>query len=391
LSATGRTDQPVYVTPDRRPDKPASVVDGYFPPPLALKPSALYNDAVIKEITVPATVAFNESLLASHLAVDVRTPLEYEEDHLPSAINVPLLSNEERVEIGTLYKQTGPHETRRRGLELTAARFPQIVHEIGAAAAGRPILVYCWRGGLRSKTVASILELTGFDVMQLQGGYKSFRNHVLARFEPFQPPGPLLVIHGMTGIGKTTFILGLNGADFSVIDLEGLACHRGSAFGEVGLSQDLSQKRFDTLLWDALRKLPEGKPLIVEGESKRIGKITLPGNFYEVMLDSVKVWCEASLETRVERLIAEYGRDEYRQDMAAALLRLKKRLGNGKYEEIAGYLERWELEPFMAELVNNYYDKVYYKNREWREDLNLSLEDYAAAERELKGFIKASE
>jgi tRNA 2-selenouridine synthase len=344
---------------------------------------------LIKENTVPATVAFNESLLASHLAVDVRTSLEYGEDHIPGAINVPLLSNEERVEIGTLYKQTGPHEARLRGLELTAARFPQIVHEIGAAAAGRPILVYCWRGGLRSKTVASILELTGFEAVQLQGGYKSFRNHVLTRFEPFQPPGPMLVIHGMTGIGKTTFILGLNGADFSVIDLEGLACHRGSAFGEVGLSQDLSQKRFDTLLWDALRKLPEGKPLIVEGESKRIGKISLPGNFYEVMLDSVKVWCEASLETRVERLIAEYGRDEYRLDMAAALLRLKKRLGGGKYEEIAGYLEKWELEPFMAELVKNYYDKVYYKNREWREDLTLSLEDYAAAERELKGFIKS--
>jgi tRNA 2-selenouridine synthase len=338
---------------------------------------------------VPATVAFNESLLASHLTVDVRTPLEYEEDHIPGAINVPLLSNEERVEIGTLYKQTGPQEARLRGLELTAARFPQIVHEIGGAAAGRPILVYCWRGGLRSKTVVSILELTGFDGVQLQGGYKSFRNHVLARFEPFQPPGPLLVIHGMTGIGKTTFILGLNNADFSVIDLEGLACHRGSAFGEVGMSQDLSQKRFDTLLWDALRKLPKGKPLIIEGESKRIGKISLPGNFYEVMLDSVKVWCEASLETRVERLIAEYGRDEYRQDMADALLRLKKRLGGGKYEEIAAYLQNWELEPFMAELVKNYYDKVYYKNREWREDLTLSLEDYRAAEQQLKGFINS--
>src|SRR6266704_1327507 len=115
-----------------------------------------------KEITVPATVAFNESLLASHLAVDVRTPLEYEEDHLPGAINVPLLSNEERVEIGTLYKQTGPHQARVRGLELTAHRFPQLVEQIANAAAGRPILVYCWRGGLRSKTVTAILDLTGF-------------------------------------------------------------------------------------------------------------------------------------------------------------------------------------------------------------------------------------
>ena len=133
---------------------------------------------------------FHQSLLDTHLLVDVRTPLEYAEDHLPGAINVPLLTNEERVEIGTLYKQTGPHEARMRGLELTAHRFPAMVAEIAAAAAGRPILVYCWRGGLRSKTVVAILELTGFVAVQLQGGYKAFRNHVTSSFEPFRPPVP---------------------------------------------------------------------------------------------------------------------------------------------------------------------------------------------------------
>ena len=335
-----------------------------------------------------STVMFDASLLDTHLVVDVRTPLEYGEDHIPGAINVPLLTNEERVEIGTLYKQTGPHEARIRGLELTAGRFPQIVAGITKAAGGRPILVYCWRGGLRSKTVTTILELTGFPAVQLQGGYKAFRNLVINSFEPFSPPGPLVVMHGMTGLGKTTFILGLDCRDFSVIDLEGLACHRGSAFGELGLSQTLSQKQFETSLWDALRKLPKGKPLIVEGESKRIGKVSLPGNFYEVMRDSVKVWCNASLETRVARLIAEYGRPEYREGMAEALMRIKKRLGGVTYDEIEGYLSRWELEPFMAELVKNYYDKVYYKTREWQEDLKLSLEEYAAAEVELKAFIQ---
>ncbi len=342
----------------------------------------------MKENTLPVSVPFNETLLESHLVVDVRTPLEYAEDHLPGAINVPLLSNEERVEIGTLYKQTGPKEARIRGLELTAGRFPQIVHEIGEAAAGRSILVYCWRGGLRSKTVTSILELTGYDAVQLQGGYKSFRNQVVARFESFVPPAPLVVIHGMTGIGKTTFILGLSRSDFSVIDLEGLACHRGSAFGELGLSQDVTQKQFESLLWDAVRKVPKDRPLIVEGESKRIGKISLPGNFYEVMQESVKVWCHASLETRVERLIAEYGRAEYQEGMADALLRIRKRLGGEKYEEIAGYLTRWEMEPFMTELVRNYYDKVYYKTRDWREELTLSMEDYAMAENELRTFVR---
>jgi tRNA 2-selenouridine synthase len=337
---------------------------------------------------LPATLPFDASLLDTHLVVDVRTPLEYSEDHLPGAINVPLLSNEERVEIGTLYKQTGPHDARVRGLELTAHRFPAIVADIAGAAAGRPILVYCWRGGLRSKTVASILELSGFRAVQLKGGYKAFRNHVIASFEPFRPPGILVVLHGMTGIGKTTFLLGLKENDCSVVDLEGLACHRGSAFGELGLTQDLSQKRFETLLWEAFRKITPGTTIIVEGESKRIGKVSLPGDLYEVMQNSIKVWCEASLETRVRRLTEEYGRQEYRDGMEAALSRLKKRLGGEKHTEIAGYLARWEMEPFMAELIRCYYDKVYYKTREWREDLTLSLEDYGAAEQELTVFLK---
>jgi tRNA 2-selenouridine synthase len=339
---------------------------------------------------VPETVAFNEYLLANHLAVDVRTPLEFGEDHIPGAINVPLLTNEERVEIGTLYKQTGPHEARVRGLELTAHRFPAMVSAIEAAAAGRPVLVYCWRGGLRSRTVTSILELTGFRAVQLQGGYKAFRTHVIGYFEAFRPPGPLVVLHGMTGIGKTSFLLGLTQNDFSMIDLEGLACHRGSAFGELGLTQDLSQKRFETLLWDAFRTLPQGKPVIVEGESKRIGKVTLPGNVYDVMRDSIKVWCEASLPTRVRRLIDEYGRPEYGDGMAEALLKIKKRLGGDTHAEIAGYLSRREMEPFMTELIRQYYDKVYYKTRDWQEDLTLSLEDYGKAELELAGFLKAA-
>lgn len=326
-------------------------------------------------------------MLDNHLVVDVRTPLEYDEDHIPGALNVPLLTNEERVEVGTIHKQTGPQEARLRALELTAHRFPAMVAEIAAAAGGRPALVYCWRGGLRSRTVVSILELTGYRAVQLEGGYKAFRSHVTASFEPFTPPGPLVVLHGMTGIGKTTFLLGLSSDNFSVVDLEGLACHRGSAFGELGLSQTLSQKRFETLLWDAFRRLPPGKPVIIEGESKRIGKVSLPGDMYEVMRDSVKAWCEASLSTRVGRLIAEYGMPEYRAGMEEALLRIKKRLGGEKYAEIAGHLARWEMEPFMTELIRNYYDKVYYKTRDWREDFTLSLEDYGMAARELEKFL----
>jgi tRNA 2-selenouridine synthase len=252
-------------------------------------------------------VPFDESLLDSHLVVDVRTPLEYAEDHLPGAINVPLLSNEERVEIGIIYKQAGPHAARQRGLELTSPRFPAMVGEIDSHAGGRPILVYCWRGGLRSRTVAVILDLTGYKALQLEGGYKSYRQQVVSYFEHFTPPCPLVVIHGLTGVGKTTFIHGLCRERCAVIDLEGLANHRGSAFGALGLDRPPGQKRFESLLWDEFRKAKRGKPVILEGESRRIGRLSLPGNMYDVMAGSAKVWCDASIGTRVARLIEEYG------------------------------------------------------------------------------------
>ena len=336
---------------------------------------------------MPATTPFIDTLLDSHLPVDVRTPLEYAEDHIPGAINVPLLSNEERVEIGTLYKHEGPHAARTRGLELTAQRFPEMVAAIARAAQGRPILVYCWRGGLRSKTVASILDLTGHQALQLEGGYRSFRNRVSGFFHPFTPRTPLVVLHGMTGTGKTTFLFRLREKGHFVVDLEGLACHRGSAFGQLGLNQTLSQKRFETLLWDALRKAPAGLPVIVEGESERIGRVMLPGDFYQKMAAGIRIWCFAELPTRVGRLIDEYGLPEYKEEMAVALQRIRKKLGGKRCDELAGNLERWELEPFMTGLICDYYDKVYYKNRDWEGDYNLGMEDFDAAAVELSAFL----
>lgn len=336
---------------------------------------------------MPAAAVFCETLLDTHCIVDVRTPLEYEEDHIPGAVNIPLLSNEERVEIGILHTMSGPHAARIRGLELTAPRFPRMVEEIASCSGGRPILVYCWRGGLRSRTVAAILDLTGFPASQLEGGYKTYRAHVSDFFNNFRPHGPLIVLHGLTGVGKTDFLHCLDTARVTVIDLEGLARHRGSAFGELGLTQDLTQKRFDSLLWGAVRKSPDGRPIVVEGESRRIGRISLPGTFYEVMSEGIKIWCEASLETRVDRLIAEYGRPEYREGMAAALQRIRKKLGSEKCDEIQGYLERWELRPFMSELLISYYDRVYYKTRKWREERIVSLENFDAAVREFDEFL----
>jgi len=335
---------------------------------------------------MPEKISFTPALLDSHCVIDVRTPLEFAEDHLPGAINVPILNNQERVEVGTIHNQVGPLQARQRGLELTCGRFGAMVAEIAEHAAGRPILVYCWRGGLRSLSMAVLLEMTGRPVLQLRGGYKAFRGQVISFFEEFKPAAPLIVMHGMTGTGKTTFINGLDRQRWTTIDLEGLACHRGSAFGEVGLHQELSQKRFETLLWDAFRRAPADRPIVLEGESPRIGRISLPGNLYEVMAASCKVWCHASLETRVRRLAVEYAHEEYREAMGAALERIRKKLGGQRHAELAGMLATWDIEGLGRGLIELYYDKLYYKHRPWTPELEIDLEDYTEAERLLSEF-----
>lgn len=335
---------------------------------------------------MPEKIPFAPRLLDSHCFIDVRTPLEFAEDHIPGACNVPLLSNEERVEVGTIHKQIGPVAARKRGLELTCSRFYTMVEQIVVVAAGRPIVVYCWRGGLRSKSVAMLVETCGTPAVQLAGGYKAFRAQVSAYFEACDFPVPLIVMHGMTGTGKTTFINSLDAGRWGTIDLEGIACHRGSAFGALGLEQDFTQKRFETVLWDAFRKLPGDRPVVLEGESQRIGKYSLPGRLYEKMAESYRVWCHASLDTRIGRLTAEYARPEYREEMVEALERIRKKLPATRYAELKSSIETWDVAGIARGLIEGYYDRMYYKHRAWVPELELELEDFGTAEAELEEF-----
>ena len=335
---------------------------------------------------MPEKITFTPELIDSHCLIDVRTPLEFDEDHIPGAHNIPLLTNEERVEVGTLYKTIGPIEARRRGLELTCSRFYRMVDAIVSLAAGRPIVVYCWRGGMRSASVATLVEMCGTSARQLAGGYKAFRSHVSDCFERCDFPSPFIVMHGMTGTGKTQFINGLDPAQWGTIDLEGVACHRGSAFGALGLEQSFSQKYFETLLWNAFRQLPHDRAIVLEGESQRIGKYSLPGRLYQKMAESCKVWCHAIIETRIERLTVEYARPEYREEMLEALERIKKKLGGPRYAELKNEIEEWNVKGIARGLIEGYYDKMYYKHRPWTPDLELELDDFTRAEIILKNF-----
>lgn len=332
------------------------------------------------------SVQFSPQLITSHCIIDVRTPLEFAEDHLPSAYNVPILSNSERVEVGTLYKQQGAQIAKEHGLRLTCHRFPAIVATIAKLAAGKPLLIYCWRGGMRSEAVITLLEGCGHQALKLAGGYKSFRAFINGYFEDFRPPAPLMVLHGMTGSGKTEFLQQLNIKGWNTVDLEGLAHHRGSAFGSLGLGKQPTQKRFETTLWQAFEKCRSDKPILLEGESRRIGWLLLPGNLYNVMDSSCKIWTDVSVATRVERLAAEYAKQEFRPQMENALERIRKKVDGNFYPLLQQALKTWDVTGLAKGLIEHYYDRLYYKVKKWEPALSINLEDYDIAEQQLAEY-----
>jgi tRNA 2-selenouridine synthase len=298
---------------------------------------------------------------AGALFVDVRTPAEFDEATIPGAINVPIFSNEERAHVGTVYKQQGSKVARRLGVKLVSPKIPQIIDTIESAWGGRkgPVIVFCWRGGMRSQAICTFLNLAGVPARQLIGGHKAFRREVLDYFEQTEWP-PIYVLRGLTGVGKTRVLNYLKKSDFPVIDLEGLANHRGSAFGNLGLSSQPSQKKFEALLWARLETLEKAPYLVTEGESLHIGRVVVPKRFHAAMQIQTSLWLTASLETRVRVILEEYpARDQMREQFRRPLLALKERLGRKKVEEFCSLLDQGEWETLTRELMIRYYDPLY--------------------------------
>ncbi|TLM67363.1 MAG: tRNA 2-selenouridine(34) synthase MnmH [Deltaproteobacteria bacterium] len=295
------------------------------------------------------------------LLVDARSPAEYAEATIPGAINVPILDDAEREEIGTLYKQISKQAARRRGVELVAPKIPALVAQVEAArpAGSPPAVVFCWRGGMRSRALTQFLELAGVPARQMAGGHKAFRGLVRDFFEQGRW-GRLIVLRGLTGVGKTALLQRLAGEGYPVIDLEGLANHRGSAFGHLGLPRQPTQRMFEALLWDALRHVaPEGYAL-AEGESRHIGRLILPLRVYQALQVETSLWVEAPLATRVRNILADYpARDDLRDGFARPLRALKERLGRQAVDELTDLLQAGAWEELVKRLMISYYDPLY--------------------------------
>lgn len=327
--------------------------------------------------------------------IDVRSPEEFREFHIPGAINIPLFSNEERAEIGTTYKQIGAEDAKWRAMEIVSPKIPSILGEIKAIHEGNnhPV-IYCWRGGMRSKSVATFLSFAGLSVPRLIGGYRAYRQYILEKI-PQMIPSQAYTIHGMTGVGKTELLHKLQEKGFPIIDLEGLADHRGSIFGTYGLDTGHNQKTFDALLYQALSKIKGTRFFVVEAESKRIGKVVQPDELFERKLQGININIHASLTSRIDRIYREYVKPYYHEEWFQAkvierLAYIKKRIKEPSIIEkldMAIVSEDYKL--FIKTLLEDYYDPRYsYKQLEYVNPfINVNGENIDDAVGEITNFI----
>lgn len=294
--------------------------------------------------------------------IDARTEDEYALDHLPGAQNWPSLNNAERIDIGTLYKQVGPFEAKKKGAALVAANISKHIqnHVIDLPKDWQP-LVYCWRGGKRSGSLALILGQIGFKVSIIEGGYKAFRTALIAAIPAQVERLSWRVICGPTGSGKTRLLHCLRAQGAQVLDLEGLANHRSSVLGIVPGEPQPSQKHFDTLLWDALRNMDPTKPVYVESESRKVGNLAVPESLILAMRASPCYQLELADEERVKLLLEDY--DFFVKDPLLFSKRLDALVairGQQVVEDWQAQIASDHIEDVVRDLLKLHYDPTYF-------------------------------
>ncbi|WP_373893613.1 tRNA 2-selenouridine(34) synthase MnmH [Virgibacillus sp. CBA3643] len=288
--------------------------------------------------------------------IDVRSPSEFKNSTIPGSINIPFFSDEERAEVGTLYKQVSQQAAKERGLEIVSAKLPDFVKNFSNVDGEKA--VFCWRGGMRSRTSATVLALMGIEVLRLDGGYRSYRNWVVDTLETSEFKPHVYVLNGYTGSGKTTILHRLHEQDYPVIDLEGLANHRGSIFGQIGLEPN-NQKTFDALLLEDIERLNDSPYALFEGESKRIGKVTLPLFMLEKKEQGTQLFIDIPIEERINNILEDYQPWEHKQSCLEAFTRIKKRIHTPIAKQIEADLKSENYASAVRLLLEYYYDPLY--------------------------------
>ena len=312
-----------------------------------------------------------ENLSRYDAVIDVRSPAEFEDDHMPGAISLPVLSNEERARVGTIYKQESPFRANRVGAALVARN---IAHHLETALADMPKswrpLVYCWRGGMRSNAMATILSSVGWPSGVVKGGYKTWRREVVTGLDHETSLLPVRLIDGQTGTGKTALLQAIAAAGGQVIDLEGLAHHRGSAFGDFGDELQPAQRLFESGIWDQLRQFDLSRPVFVEAESALVGRCRVPRRLWQSMLAAPRIEMRVPSDVRAEFLLSAYEdiiRDKDR--LMEALAKLKGLQSKETLAEWQALAEAGDYRALARQLMERHYDPLYARSRKRREDV----------------------
>ena len=325
-----------------------------------------------------------EALAAFDMVIDVRSPAEFAEDHAPGAVNLPVLDDEERARVGYIYVQESPFLARKVGGALVAHNIAR--HLEGALAEmGKDFkpLVYCWRGGQRSNSMALVLAQVGWRVMVLGGGYKTWRRRVQARLYEQDLGLQLVLLDGGTGSGKTAVLQRLAAAGVQTLDLEALAAHRGSLFGALPGRAQPHQKGFETALYMTLRALDPSRPVVVEAESSRIGQLMTPPALWSAMAAAPRIELTAPRAERARYLATTY--DELTADrdaLKSLLARLPDRIGRARLAELSDMVDAGAFEAFADTLMEAHYDIAYVRSSKKDERPTLatvSLETLTAA------------
>ena len=318
-----------------------------------------------------------ESLGRFDEIIDVRTPAEFALDHVPGAVNLPVLSNDERAVVGTIYVQESRLKARRLGAALVARNIAtHLEGPLKDRSGSYAPLVYCWRGGQRSLAMATVLEQVGWRPTCLAGGYKSWRRRVMSRLYDGPPVGRLVRLDGLTGTAKTEILGRLSGLGMQTLDLEGLAGHRGSLFGARPGCAQPSQKGFESRLVGELERLDPARPIVVEAESSKVGEIVLPPALWQAMATSPRIELSAPREARVRYLLSAYAdilldRDALKTTLAA----LPGRHGRKRLAAWSAMVDAADFAALAAELAELHYDPAYQRGR--RKDEHPAMAEVA--------------
>ncbi len=324
--------------------------------------------------------------------IDLRSEKEYQEDAIPGAINIPIFNNEERAKIGTTYKQIGVEEAKKLGLDIVGPKLSRIYSEIRELSKDKPIVLYCWRGGMRSKYMASMLDSMGLYVRRIIGGYKAYRRTVHDYLYREQLPHRAVVLCGLTGVSKTHILKRLEKMGTPVLDLEELANHRGSVYGKIAMPPSPSQKKFETNIAEKLTQYEQCNYFIAECESRRIGQLLVPPAVMNSLRNGYKILIYAKLSTRVNRIIHDYtnGPNYNIDELQTATSKLTKYLGTKKVEELNVMLAEQKFEEVFTYLLANYYDRLYKYPEGPDKDFDLCVdsEDLDLAAERIHAYLK---